>query len=173
VARLTGDKKRAQRLRVIATAHFDALFGRNPLGAHAAFRGPQDFYGVERGWPKKFTDDTCARLELVRGTLSSTAASEHYPNNPDGPYRHPEGWTAFNAAFNVGLAYACRDATRLTRNRKVITLHAPVFAPTAMVTVGGTGVLLKAINPEQTLFQASTNATGALRYGHGFLATEN
>ncbi|WP_395139311.1 hypothetical protein [Armatimonas sp.] len=172
VARLTGDKKRAERLRVIATAHFDALFGRNPLGAHAAFRGPKDFYGVERGWPKKFADDTCARLELVRGTLSSTAASEHYPNNPDGPFRHPEGWTAFNSAFNVGLAYACREATWLTRKGKIVTLQAPVFAPTATVTVGKTTVRLKAINPEQTLFQATTNATGTLRYGHGFLATE-
>jgi hypothetical protein len=173
VARLTGDKKRAERLRVIATAHFDALFGRNPLGAHAAFRGPQDFYGVERGWPKKFTDDTCARLELVRGTLSSTAASEHYPNNPDGAFRHPEGWTAFNAAFNVGLAYACREATRLSRKGKTITLQAPIFAPTATITVGTTVVDLKAVNPEQTLFQTTTAATGALRYGHGFLATEN
>ena len=172
VARLTGNKKRAERLRVIATAHFDALFGRNPLGAHAAFRGPKDFYGVERGWPKKFADDTCARLELVRGTLSSTAASEHYPNNPDGPFRHPEGWTAFNSAFNVGLAYACCEATRLTRKGKIVTLQAPIFSPTATVTVGKTTVLLKAINPEQTLFQATTNATGTLRYGHGFLATE-
>lgn len=172
VARLTGDKKRAERLRVIAAAHFNALFGRNPLGAHAAFRGPKDFYGVERGWPKKFTDDTCARLELVRGTLSSTAASEHYPNSPDGPFRHPEGWTAFNSAFNVGLAYACREATQLTRKGNTITLHAPVFAPTATITVGKTAVLLRAINPEQTLFQAATSATGTLRYGNGFLATE-
>jgi len=172
VARLTSNKKRAERLRVIATAHFDALFGRNPLGAHAAYRGPQDFYGVERGWPKKFTDDTCARLERVRGTLSSSAATEHYPNNPDAPFRHPEGWTAFNAAFNVGLAYACREATQLTRTGKTLTLHAPVFAPTATVMVGKTAVLLKAVNPEQTHFQGTTNATGTLRYGSGFLATE-
>ncbi|WP_395089675.1 hypothetical protein [Armatimonas sp.] len=172
VARCIRDTKQAERLRVIATAHFDALFGRNPLGAHAAFRGPKDFYGVERGWPKKFSDDTCARLELVRGTLSSTAASEHYPNNPDGAFRHPEGWTAFNSAFNVGLAYTCREATRLTRKGKVVMLQAPVFAPTATVTVGTATVLLNAVNPEQTLFQTTTNATGTLRYGHGVLATE-
>ncbi|QDU57225.1 hypothetical protein Pan181_34390 [Aeoliella mucimassa] len=43
---------------------------------------------------------------LVRGAISSSAASEHYPYNPTAPFRHPEGWTAFNSALNVGLAYA-------------------------------------------------------------------
>ena len=38
--------------------------------------------------------------------------------------------------------------------------------------VGKTAVLLKAVNPEQTHFQGTTNATGTLRYGSGFLATE-
>ena len=28
-----------------------------------------------------------------------------YPYKPWGKFRHPEGWTAFNAALNVGLAY--------------------------------------------------------------------
>lgn len=108
------DQGRAQRLDEMAAAHWDNLFGRNPLGAHAAFRGPRDFRGVERGWPKAFPENVCARLELARGTLNSTCADEHYPFNPSGEFRHAEGWTAFNAAFNVGLAYTCWRDTRLS-----------------------------------------------------------
>ena len=100
------DAARADRLREIGVAHFDHLFGRNPVGAHSCAQGPEQFEGVERGWPKHFPEDVCARLELVRGVLNSSAASEHFPFNPGGAFRHPEGWTAFNAAFNVGLAYA-------------------------------------------------------------------
>lgn len=175
VARVLGEPTKAARLKVIATAHLDALFGRNPLGAHAAYRGPQDFPGVERGWPKKFTDNTCARLELVRGTLSSTAASEHYPFNPSGAFRHPEGWTAFNAAFNVGLAYLCREGTTLRVKGQTLELRAPVFAPTATVQLSdGQQVVLRATDPEQTQFRGTLKKAvprGTASYGTGFLAT--
>ncbi len=112
-ASVIDDPVKAHRLEEIAAGHWDDLFGRNPLGAHSAHRGPKDFWGVERGWPKKFPDNTCARLELVRGTISSTCATEHYPFDPTGDFRHPEGWTAFNAALNVGLAYTCQYDTKV------------------------------------------------------------
>jgi hypothetical protein len=102
------DDAQKHRLMQIAAAHFDNLFGRNPLGVHSAHRGPQDFVGVERGWPKAFAANVCARLELVRGTLNATCNTEHYPYNPVHEFRHVEGWTAFNAAFNVSLAWACQ-----------------------------------------------------------------
>jgi len=113
VASVLKDQARISRLQEIAAAHFDDLFGRNPLGVHSANDGPKDYFGVERGWPKKFRSNTCARLELVRGTLNSSASSEHYPFNPNTDFRHPEGWSAFNAAFNVGLAYTCRADTKI------------------------------------------------------------
>ncbi len=89
------------------------MAGRNPLGAHAASRATIDYAGAERGWPVQYTRDVCARLELVRGSLSSSAADEHYPFNPDGAFRHPEGWTGFNAAYNVSLAVLVHDRTSL------------------------------------------------------------
>ncbi|MBI5385402.1 MAG: discoidin domain-containing protein [Verrucomicrobia bacterium] len=147
VASVLDDPAKATRLRQIAAAHWDDLFGRNPLGAHSAFRGPKDFAGVERGWPVKFPDNTCARLELVRGALNSTAASEHYPFNPQGDFRHPEGWTAFNAAWNVGLAYTCWEDTR-------VSLHGADFTGvlTTLDNAGQLGVQLVApvgVNPTQ------------------------
>jgi hypothetical protein len=107
------DAQQRTRLEQLAAAHFDDLFGRNPLAAHSAERGPQDYRGVERGWPKKFARNTCARIELCRGGLNSTCASEHYPFTPGGAFRHCEGWVNFNTAFNVGLAYAMWHDTQL------------------------------------------------------------
>lgn len=103
----------APRLDELKASHFDNLFGRNPMNAASANRAVTDYPGVEVGWPKHYHKDVCARLELVRGTISSNAATEHYPLNPSAGFRHPEGWTAFNAAFNVGLAYTTWDDTRL------------------------------------------------------------
>jgi hypothetical protein len=106
VSTVTKDIAKKQRLIEVGVAHFDNLFGRNPFGVHSGNRGPIDFKGVERGWPKEYQKNVCARLELVRGTLSSSCNTEHYPFNPIPKYRHPEGWVAHNAAFNVGIAYA-------------------------------------------------------------------
>ena len=123
---------------------FEALTG-YPLGAHAAWQGPRDFAGVERGWPKAFPDNVCARLELVRGTLNSSAATEHFPYNPGGAFRHPEGWTAFNAAFNVALAVACREMTRLIvrpeRDGWQVELTAP-FTPAGAARASDATVLV-------------------------------
>lgn len=105
VAGITENPQQRQRLVELAAAHFDHLFGRNPVGAASCADGPAQFPGVERGWPVHFPADRCARLERVRGVIHSSAAHEHFPFNPDGDFRHPEGWTAFNAALNVGLAY--------------------------------------------------------------------
>jgi hypothetical protein len=63
------------------------------------------FPGIERGWPKGYKIDVCARLELCRGSISSAPGSEMFPFNPDGPYRHPEGWVNYGAAWCLSLAY--------------------------------------------------------------------
>ena len=94
-----------QRLVEIGYAHFDNLYGRNPLNAHAANHPKQGFEGVDYGWPYRYGDNICARLELTRGSISSLPGSEMYPFNPKGKYRHPEGWTSYNAAWNVSLAF--------------------------------------------------------------------
>jgi len=106
------DQAQVQRLRELAVSHFDNLFGRNPRLAAAPGHAKKGFPLVERDWPKKFHNDTCARLELVRGTISASPGTEMYPFNPKGAFRHPEGWVNFNAAWNMSLAYFVWDPAR-------------------------------------------------------------
>lgn len=107
------DPARRARLEQLAYAAWDNLFGRTPLNAASPHHPEMGFPALERGWPKAFPADVCARLETVRGTLNSSCGTEMYPYNPAGAFRHPEGWTAFNAAWNVGLAFMSRHDTRL------------------------------------------------------------
>jgi hypothetical protein len=95
-----------KRLVELAYAHYDNFCGRNPQNAHCANHPELGFTGIEKAWP--FPDprhDVCARLENVRGSLSSLPGSEMYPFNPNGLPRHGEGWTVYNAVWNVSLAY--------------------------------------------------------------------
>lgn len=92
------------RLRVLATAHMDNLFGRNPQLAAATTYPHQGFPLVERGWPVQYQHDVCARIELTRGAICASPGSEKYPFNPEANFRHAEGWVNFNAAWNVALA---------------------------------------------------------------------
>lgn len=103
-AAVVSDPAVKQRLLEIGFAHFDNLYGRNPLNAHAAHHPEKGFSDIEKAFPKGFPDDICARLELVRGTLSCLPGTEMYPFNPSGSYRHLEGWVNHNTAWNVSLA---------------------------------------------------------------------
>ena len=103
------DAAMRRRLREIAYAQVDNVFGRNPRLAAAPHHPEKGFPLVKRGWPKGQPDNTCARLETTRGSLSASPGSEMYPFNPGGEFRHPEGWVNYNAAWNVALAYLCWD----------------------------------------------------------------
>lgn len=105
VAMCVEDETLKKRLIQLGYSHFDNLYGRNPLNAHAANHPENGFYGVDRGYPYSYYNDVTARLENTRGSLSALPGSEMYPFNPNGKTRHPEGWTAYNASWNVGLAY--------------------------------------------------------------------
>jgi hypothetical protein len=109
VADLLEDQDQARRLREIGAGQFDAVFGRNPVGSASPWRMPSDYPGVERGWPRHFRAGFGAELETVRGALNSSASTEQYPFNPVPAFRHPEGWSAFNSAFNVALAVSCQS----------------------------------------------------------------
>ena len=106
------DEELKQRLRELATTQWDNLFGRNPLAAAAATYPEQGFPLIERGWPKKYKGDVCARIELCRGALCASPGSEMYPFNPEGMFRHSEGWVNFNTAWNVSLAYWVWDSKK-------------------------------------------------------------
>ncbi len=98
------DGKLRERLRELAISHADALFGRNPRLASAAAK-TDDFTGIEQTWPQPFQKNTCARLELCRGSLDSMPGTEMYPFNPEGSFRHAEGWVTYGAAWCISLAY--------------------------------------------------------------------
>lgn len=106
-----GPKK--ARLEQLSIAAIDHVFGRNPRLAAAPHKPDFGFSGIERGWPKGYKDNVCARLELVRGSISSAPGSEMFPFNPEGAYRHPEGWVNYGAAWCISLAYLQFDASRV------------------------------------------------------------
>jgi hypothetical protein len=93
------------RMRELAVSHADAVFGRNPRLAASPNKPQTGFTGIERGWPVSYKDNVCARLELCRGSISSAPGSEMYPFNPEGGYRHAEGWVNYGAAWCLSLAY--------------------------------------------------------------------
>lgn len=94
------------RLAQISTAAIDHVFGRNPRLAASPAKPEAGFPEVERGWPKLYKEDVCARLELCRGSISSAPGTEMFPFNPEGAVRHPEGWVNYGAAWCLSLAYA-------------------------------------------------------------------
>ena len=139
VKSMTKDRQGRERLDELKASHFDTLFGRNPVNAASANKAGEAYPGLDRGWPYHYGNNICARLELCRGTLNTIAAHEHYPFNPQAKFRHPEGWSGFNAAFNVSLAYCNWDDTQIwlsrvdggelpassTNGRFVVTVRAP------------------------------------------------
>ena len=100
------DEVLKERLVELAYSHYDNFMGRNPQNASSINHPELGFEGVEAAWP--FPDkrkDICARLEITRGSLSSLPGSEMYPFNPKGRARHGEGWTVYNACWNLTIAY--------------------------------------------------------------------
>ena len=98
----------------IAFASVDHVFGRNPM-LHAATSHPdQGFAEVERGWPKRYKLDTCARLETVRGNIATLPGSEMYPFSPGKSFRHLEGWANYGASWCISLSYLQFDADQTT-----------------------------------------------------------
>ena len=103
-----------QRLEELAYASIDHVFGRNPM-LHAAPSHPtQGFPEIERGWPRHYKLDVCARLEGVRGNIASMPGSEMYPFSPGKKFRHLEGWANYGASWCISLAYLRYDAAGTT-----------------------------------------------------------
>lgn len=93
------------RLRALAVSHVDFIFGRNPRLAAAPHKPEMGFPEVERGWPIGHKLNVCARLETCRGSISSGPGTEMFPFNPEGKFRHAEGWVNYGASWCISLAY--------------------------------------------------------------------
>lgn len=103
-----------ERLEELAYASVDHVFGRNPMLAAASSHPHQGFPEIERGWPKLYKEDTCARLETVRGNIATLPGSEMYPFQPGAAFRHLEGWANYGASWCISLSYLQFDAQGTT-----------------------------------------------------------
>jgi hypothetical protein len=106
----------AHRLRQLATAHIDNIFGRNPTGRHASFRATTStwgFEGADLGWYSELPGGA-GILQGVPGVLDGSPKNAHYPFHPEvGNIGHSEGWVSFNTAWNDSLAWLAADGTDL------------------------------------------------------------
>lgn len=110
------DPAKKARLEEISIAAIDHVFGRNPRLAASPAKPQMGFPEVERGWPKHYKENVCARLETCRGSISSAPGTEMFPFNPEGAYRHPEGWVNYGASWCLSLAYLKFDQAGTTPN---------------------------------------------------------
>ena len=108
------DPELKQELERLAIASVDHVFGRNPMLCAAASHPQQGFPEIERGWPKRYKKDVCARLETVRGNIASLPGSEMYPFAPGKHFRHLEGWSNYGASWCISLSYMQCDKTGAT-----------------------------------------------------------
>jgi len=109
---IVDDPMLKKQLHIVATGAVDHVFGRNPMLAAAVSHPKQGFPEVERGWPKKYKLDVCARLENVRGNIASLPGSGMYPFNPGAEFRHLEGWVNYGASWCISLSYLERDSKK-------------------------------------------------------------
>jgi hypothetical protein len=108
------DPELKSRLRELAISHVDIAFGRNPRLAASPHKPEMGWPEIERGWPLGHKLDVCARLETCRGSISSGPGTEMFPFNPEGAFRHAEGWVNYGASWCISLAYLHFDRSGAT-----------------------------------------------------------
>ena len=108
MARIIKDEAKVLRLKELAIAHIDNVFGRNPYGRHFGFDAAKEIEGVDLGWFKKH-EGGFGDLGNVYGRIDGSPKETAYPYNPGADYGYTEGWVAFNTAWNTSLAYLCGE----------------------------------------------------------------
>ncbi len=117
------------RLDEIAWAHFDNLFGRNPLGRHFSYDAPREIEGVEFGWPG-FCAGGIGKLANARFVIDASPKDFHYPYHPELWNKgYIEGWIQFNTPFNLSMAYLAYDRTKIVVTRDNDSLVVRLLAP--------------------------------------------
>lgn len=124
------DDRLEHELEILAWAHLDNAFGRNPTGRHFSFRGPKEIEGVDLGW-YSYHKGGYGLLDEVRFVFDGSPKSFHYPNHPEvGNLGWTEGWVQFNTAFNLSMAYMANYYSHIAIERVgdevIIRLKAPL-----------------------------------------------
>ncbi|MBB5785639.1 hypothetical protein [Jiangella mangrovi] len=175
-ASVVDDPALAGRLREIAVAAVDNVFGRNPTGRHASYRAATTqwgFEGAELGWFSEYQGGA-GLLQGVPGVLDGSPKNAHFPYAPGvGNIGHSEGWVAFNTAWNESLAWLADAETSLRVVDGAVELTAPLDldttaldSATVQVRVGsGAPVELpvQQVSASSSVFRGSldTDALGA------------
>lgn len=111
---LGDDDPRTARLREIAAAHVDNIFGRNPTGRSAQYRVADDdlaYEGLDKGWFSEYQGGY-GILQGLPGVLDGSPKNGHYPYEPTlGNIGHTEGWVNVNTALNETLAWLAHTQT--------------------------------------------------------------
>lgn len=101
------------RLKQIAAAQTDNVFGRNPVGRHYSYNATRDFDGVDLGWFQEY-ENGAAQLHTVRGVLDGSPKEEVYPFNPyGGDPGHTEGWVTYQTAWMQSIAQASKSQVNI------------------------------------------------------------
>jgi hypothetical protein len=125
------DKELTDGLEILVWSHLDNAFGRNPVGRHFSYKGPEEIEGVDLGWYNRHQGGI-GLLDEVKFVFDGSPKSFHYPNHPEvGNLGWTEGWVQFNTAFNVSMAYVANYYSSISMETKggkslEVTLTAPV-----------------------------------------------
>lgn len=190
---LVDDPVLKARVEQIAFAHFDNMFGRNPVGRHFSFDASREVEGVEHGWFIQHAGGI-GQLSDARFVLDGSPKNAHYPYHPEkGNSGWTEGWIQHNTPFNLSLAYLARANTRLEMTQEskalVVRLSAPLNfdhekdEPVTLKIAGPNGLSEVLLNEEvpRSAFHIGRIALDKLgakpgdvlkcRYGFGYMAT--
>lgn len=117
-------------LEILVWSHFDNAFGRNPVGRHYSYKGPEEIEGVDLGWYNRHRGGI-GLLDDVRFVFDGSPKSFHYPNHPEvGNLGWTEGWVQFNTAFNISMAYLSSYYTAIEVEKHGTNhLHIKLTAP--------------------------------------------
>lgn len=122
-------QERKARLREIAFASLDHLFGRNPTGRHASYDAPREIEGVERGW-YSFHPGGIGQLKDVPFVFDGAPKAPHYPYHPEiGNIGWTEGWVTFNNALARSLAAMAYTSSTVQIQQVGETLEVKLKAP--------------------------------------------
>lgn len=150
-AEVVTDPALRRALVILAAAHIDDVFGRNPLGRHFSHDAPKEIEGVEHGCPAEYLGGN-GMLEQVRFVLDGAPKQQHYPYNPGANPGYTEGWVNFNTAYNASLAW-------MAYARTSVALFDPKFTKPVTTLLPGKRVgieLIAPINFDYTLSEVAT-----------------